>query len=528
MPNTAVNIKGEVKYFKDINGIYYPADANQNIISDAQPIQDPYTLQLLGVEQGVPERIASYISKNFGSNISPANVASQIEAGLSTHKPYTGEGSKPLETAPFYYGVQKPQPPTTQQPQQNQIPQNELPYQTYERITGKKWTGGASPEIQSLYKQYNITAPAGSAEANLALQKALVGGQQPPTPTPQKSAEQPRAIAEQPTTTDQTGTQSFGEIFKSAGIQGIDSPTTTKIEDVIKQVSTAFGMTDISNEVKKLDDQYADDTMKVNSNPWLSEGLRSKQISLLQNKYETKKNALVDRLKLQGDITGKAIDVYYKEKEYQKDLLFKQLDLASKKLDEKKAFELSPGQVRYEYNSKTGRYEQVASVAAKPEKGLDELLSVDEAIKFGIPYGTTKGEVVGKVPAAISQLGIEATKTRENAISGLAALKVVEEEINKDQNILLKAAVPGSIFARKFETARKEASDVITRLRTGAALNESEERFYKSQLPTILDYKNPEAIKYKIELFRNLFERLQKSSPIQSFQSQNNDPLGIR
>lgn len=162
------------------------------------------------------------------------------------------------------------------------------------------------------------------------------------------------------------------------------------------------------------------------------------------------------------------------------------------------------------------------------DKDLTKLLSVDEATKFGVPYGTTKSEVIGKVPAAISQLGIEATKTRENAISGLSALKVVEEEINKDMNILLKAAIPGAIFARKFETARKEASDVITRLRTGAALNESEERFYKSQLPSVLDYKNPEAIKYKIELFRNLFTRLKESSPIQSSQQQNNDPLGIR
>ena len=55
---------------------------------------------------------------------------------------------------------------------------------------------------------------------------------------------------------------------------------------------------------------------------------------------------------------------------------------------------------------------------------------------------------MGKVPAAISQLGIEATKTRENAISGLGALKVVEDEINKDMKILLKAAAPG-LFLRE-------------------------------------------------------------------------------
>lgn len=46
-------------------------------------------------------------------------------------------------------------------------------YQTYERVTGKKWTGGNSPDVQATYKQYGITAPAGSAEANIALQEAL-------------------------------------------------------------------------------------------------------------------------------------------------------------------------------------------------------------------------------------------------------------------------------------------------------------------------------------------------------------------
>jgi len=61
---------------------------------------------------------------------------------------------------------------------------NELPYQTYERVTGKKWTGGNSADIQSAYKQYGITAPAASPEANLALQKALLGKGTPTTSTP--------------------------------------------------------------------------------------------------------------------------------------------------------------------------------------------------------------------------------------------------------------------------------------------------------------------------------------------------------
>lgn len=51
---------------------------------------------------------------------------------------------------------------------------NELPYQTYERITGKKWTGGGSKEVIDLLNQFGITAQPGSAEANLQLQKKLL------------------------------------------------------------------------------------------------------------------------------------------------------------------------------------------------------------------------------------------------------------------------------------------------------------------------------------------------------------------
>lgn len=68
---------------------------------------------------------------------------------------------------------------------------NELPYQTFERVTGKKWTGGNSPDVQSAYKQYGITAPAGSSAGNLALQKALMGGTQAAPQTTVNQAPQP-------------------------------------------------------------------------------------------------------------------------------------------------------------------------------------------------------------------------------------------------------------------------------------------------------------------------------------------------
>jgi len=51
----------------------------------------------------------------------------------------------------------------------------ELPYQTFERLTGQKWTGGRSKFVQDILSRLGITAVPGSPEANLALQKALIG-----------------------------------------------------------------------------------------------------------------------------------------------------------------------------------------------------------------------------------------------------------------------------------------------------------------------------------------------------------------
>ena len=46
-------------------------------------------------------------------------------------------------------------------------------WQTYEKATGKKWGGGGSDQVQQLIRQLQIGGKAGSAEQNLALQKAL-------------------------------------------------------------------------------------------------------------------------------------------------------------------------------------------------------------------------------------------------------------------------------------------------------------------------------------------------------------------
>lgn len=95
-----------------------------------------------------------------------------------------------------------------------------------------------------------------------------------------------------------------------------------------------------------------------------------------------------------------------------------------------------------------------------------------------------------------------------NAQSGLDNLAKMKERIASDPNVLVKAALPGSIGARDYNRWAKEVSDVYTRLRTGAALNVQEIEFYDSQLPGLLDYNNPQNIASALEIFQNLFDKV--------------------
>lgn len=109
-------------------------------------------------------------------------------------------------------------------------------------------------------------------------------------------------------------------------------------------------------------------------------------------------------------------------------------------------------------------------------------------------------------------MSAEASKVVSNANSGLTSLAQLEQSIG--QNGVPKATVlPGrgllgglagnALGTAGYDQASRNVLDVITRLRTGAALTESEERFYKSQLPQAFD--SPEVVAQKLATFRDLF-----------------------
>lgn len=112
-------------------------------------------------------------------------------------------------------------------------------------------------------------------------------------------------------------------------------------------------------------------------------------------------------------------------------------------------------------------------------------------------------------------LSAEASKTLANANSGLTSLQqlagIIEREGVPKGTLLPGRELFGGAGANlagtaQYDTAAKNITDVITRLRTGAAITENEEKYYKSMLPQAFD--SPEVVKQKLGIFQDLFSSI--------------------
>ncbi len=124
-------------------------------------------------------------------------------------------------------------------------------------------------------------------------------------------------------------------------------------------------------------------------------------------------------------------------------------------------------------------------------------------------------QAMQKIQAAPAQkpMSAEASKVVSNAYSGFDSLDQLQSMIQQDPSVLRKTATPGRSIAggllgnalgtAGYDNLSRNILDVITRLRTGAALTASEEEFYKQQLPQAFD--SPDVIQQKLDMFRDLF-----------------------
>lgn len=99
------------------------------------------------------------------------------------------------------------------------------------------------------------------------------------------------------------------------------------------------------------------------------------------------------------------------------------------------------------------------------------------------------------------------------AQEGLIKIQQLDDMLKADPNLLLKGAIPGTPGARTYDRFKKEMVDIISRLRTGAVINEQEETFYKSQLPGLMDaaserfFGDTGAVEKALDLHKALFQR---------------------
>ena len=107
------------------------------------------------------------------------------------------------------------------------------------------------------------------------------------------------------------------------------------IKDLVKEVMEATGLPDyksridaIDAEMKSIQKEQEDKITEVNDNPWLSEGLRSKKVTQIQNKYQNLIDGATNRLKLIQDAyddarqeaqyaASLAVSIYDKERTFQ-------------------------------------------------------------------------------------------------------------------------------------------------------------------------------------------------------------------
>ena len=251
----------------------------------------------------------------------------------------------------------------------------------------------------------------------------------------------------------------FDALFEKFGLS-----TKNTIEDVVKTVSKLYGFDEINSEMEKLDNDFIEASSDITDNPWLTSSLQDGKVKNLKDRYDRKKEALIDRLKLKGDLIGKAIDVYQAERKFQQDNLFKALDLRKQEIERQKGFELSPGEQRFEINPLTGEYEVVAAVAPSDtligrstelerafqrEFGrlptasellqyrpsvlfqtgaMDRLLTPAESGDFGVPYGTKASEVRGLIPLETAQR--KQLTTKASALSTLSEIQKISDKVN--------------------------------------------------------------------------------------------------
>lgn len=156
---------------------------------------------------------------------------------------------------------------------------------------------------------------------------------------------------------------------------------------------------------------------------------------------------------------------------------------------------------------------------ANVQSAVQQIIASGGSVKDAAEY-VNLVQTLQQMNPSEKPLSAEASKVVANANSGLTSLSQLEGIINEQGGVSKGTLVPGrSLFGglganvlgtAEYDTAAKNLTDVITRLRTGAALTNEEAAFYQSQVPQAFD--SPEVRQQKIQMFKDLFSSVASRS----------------
>lgn len=195
---------------------------------------------------------------------------------------------------------------------------------------------------------------------------------------------QPQPVVQQPTPQEQAfttllsqfgkGIQEFQTSFKTNPITSVK----TLMTDIFNQtkvpaISDKIGF--ITKEIEELENKRDEELENVNENPWIVEGIRRERTNKIQDKYDKKINARVNRLRLYEGVmddarqqaqfaASLAFQVSGQQQQLQQNQLKTLLDqaeaLTKAQLESRKGFELGAGETRFEFDKITGTFKEIA------------------------------------------------------------------------------------------------------------------------------------------------------------------------
>jgi hypothetical protein len=141
------------------------------------------------------------------------------------------------------------------------------------------------------------------------------------------------------------------------------------------------------------------------------------------------------------------------------------------------------------------------ALSAGDTKGLDRIMKVAALFeKFS--------EMQGGADDGDDGLNATQKKDKNNALSALKDIDLIQEQIRSDSGAVLKSKLPGGGFTQRLTgssqiaAAQENVVDAIARLRSGAAITEDEAKRYMSLLPGSFD--TPEAASDKLIRLKEL------------------------